>query len=220
MTISRRRILQVGGSAAGVLAAGGVAYKKWGNAGTQLSYEFPALDGASVLTATPSCQEISTTVQQIEGPFYTPNTPLRTSLREANIVGTPLVIEGRVLYTDCSPIVGAVLDVWSCDGQGVYDNDGFGLRGHQFTDAQGAFRIETVKPGDYWQSFIHRTPHIHVKVQGRDTALLTTQLYFPGEPLNQQDIIINHSLVMKLDQIADGTLRALFDFVLPRRAVD
>lgn len=74
--------------------------------------------------------------------------------------------------------------MWSCDGNGVYDNTGFRLRGHQFTGADGSFAFETVKPRDYRDFGIHRTPHFHVKVQGRETPLLTTQLFFPGEKLN------------------------------------
>ena len=104
-----------------------------------------------------------------EGPFYTPNTPKRRVLREPGTVGTPLVIEGRVLAADCRPIAGAVLDFWSCDGNGVYDNEGFRLRGHQFTDQAGRFRVETVKPKDYRQFGFRRTPHVHVKVQGPGT---------------------------------------------------
>jgi protocatechuate 3,4-dioxygenase beta subunit len=132
-------------------------------------------------------------------------------------VGAPLVIEGRVLSTDCRPIAGAVLDVWSCDGMGVYDNDGFKLRGHQFTDNQGAFHIETVKPADYRQFGTRRTPHVHVKVQGRETSLLTTQLYFPGESLNTQDGLFNESLLLTVEKSGDGSLRAVFDFVLTPR---
>jgi protocatechuate 3,4-dioxygenase beta subunit len=184
-----------------------------------LDYAFPATSGfGAALAPTPACADDDGTDGQVEGPFYTPNTPLRTNLRTAATAGIPLVIEGRVLTTDCRPIVGAVLDVWSCDGNGVYDNDGFHLRGHQFTDAQGAFRIETVKPADYRQFGVHRTPHVHVKVQGRETALLTTQLYFPGEALNMQDSIFSDSLLMQVDKAADGSLRASFDFVLAPRA--
>jgi protocatechuate 3,4-dioxygenase beta subunit len=62
-----------------------------------------------------------------------------------------------------------------------------------------------------------RTPHIHVKVQGRNTPLLTTQLYFPGEPLNAQDGIFDERLIMRVQQHGDR-LEARFDFVLaPRR---
>jgi protocatechuate 3,4-dioxygenase beta subunit len=78
---------------------------------------------------------------------------------------------------------------------------------------QGKFRFDTVRPVDYSQFFIHRTAHIHVKVQGRDTQLLTTQLYFPDEPLNQDDGIFDKSLLMNVES-ADGLMHATFDFVL------
>lgn len=223
MAVSRRRVLQVGSAlTGGILGAGAIGFmwlQRWLDPRTPLRYPFPDTSRLSaVLPPTPSCGDADATASQIEGPFYTPNTPLRTALRERVTVGTPLVIEGRVLSTDCRPITGAVLDIWSCDGGGVYDNDGFNLRGHQFTDSHGAFRVETVKPGDYRQFGAHRTPHVHVKVQGRNTSLLTTQLYFPGEALNAQDSLFNESLVLRVEKPSDGSLRALFDFVLSPRA--
>ena len=57
-----------------------------------------------------------------------------------------------------------------------------------------------------------------MKVQGRETSLLTTQLYFPGEPLNAQDSLFNEALVLTVERAPDGSLRALFDFVLAPRA--
>ena len=135
-------------------------------------------------------------------------------LRDAATIGTPLTLRGRVFAQDCRPIAGAVLDVWNCDGNGVYDNDGYRLRGHQFTDAGGAFTFETVKPRDYHQYGIHRTPHIHVKTQGRDTKLLTTQLYFPNEPLNAQDWFYRDDLLVKLERATPSAFLATFDFVL------
>lgn len=221
MAISRRRVLQLAGGATGVLAGGGIGLvllQRWADPNTPLNYRFPDPGGLSgVLSPTPACNDTDATDSQTEGPFYTPHTPLRTLLREPDTVGTPLVIEGRVLSTDCRPIAGAVLDVWSCDGNGVYDNDGFKLRGHQFTDEQGAFRIEIVKPAEYGPFFARRTPHVHVKVQGRETSLLNTQLYFPGESLNQQDRIFSESLLMKVERSGDGALHASFDFVLTPR---
>ena len=58
-------------------------------------------------------------------------------------LGEPMLLEGRVLDTKCRPVPGAVLDFWSCDGEGEYDNDGMRLRGHQFADDEGRYRIET-----------------------------------------------------------------------------
>ena len=115
------------------------------------------------------------TRSQTAGPFYTPQTPQRDTLREPDTGGEPLVFEGLVLAHDCRPLAGAVIDVWHCDEHGYYDSRGFRYRGHQFTDATGAFRIETIRPGHY----TGRTPHIHVKVQGEATRLLTTQVLLP-----------------------------------------
>ena len=223
MHVSRRRVLQVAGALTGAtFAAGAVGFvwlRRFFDPQTPLNYPFPDTSGARVvLPPSPACGDPDVTDSQIEGPFYTPNTPLRTDLRERATVGTPLVIEGRVLSTDCRPITGAVLDIWSCDGAGVYDNDGFNLRGHQFTDSRGIFRVETVKPGGYRQFGAHRTPHVHVKVRGSETSLLTTQLYFPGEPLNAQDSLFKEALVLTVEKAHDGSLRALFDFVLAPRA--
>ncbi|MGH8482233.1 MAG: hypothetical protein ACRES8_07225 [Nevskiaceae bacterium] len=210
-----------GGLAGGALGAGAIGFvwlRHVFDPKTPLSYAFPD-DGVlgAARPPTPGCREAGATESQIEGPFYTPGTPLRTDLRERATVGTPLVIQGRVLSTDCRPIAGAVLDFWSCDGAGAYDNDGFKLRGHQFTNDQGAFHVETVRPGGYRNFGAHRTPHVHVKVQGRETSLLTTQLYFPGEPLNAQDSLFNEALQLTVEAGLGGLLRASFDFVLAPR---
>ena len=47
----------------------------------------------------------------------------------------------------------------------------------------------------------------------RDGRVLTTQLYFPGEPQNDQDAIFDPLLLVDLTAEADGA-RARFDFVL------
>src|SRR5688572_2183302 len=130
MAVSRRRVLQVvGGLAGGILGAGAIGFvwlRRVFDPKTPLGYRFPDNGGLSAaLPPTAGCAETDVTESQIEGPFYTPNTPLRADLRERATFGTPLVIQGRVLSTDCRLIAGAVLDFWSCDGAGVYDNDGF-----------------------------------------------------------------------------------------------
>ncbi len=159
------------------------------------------------LAPTPACgdDDDDLTPAQTEGPFYTPNTPQRTSLLEPGITGTPLVVTGTVLATNCQPIAGALLDFWHCDDSGVYDNVGFRLRGHQFADDQGRYTLETIVPGLY----PGRTRHIHVKVQAPNQPVLTTQLYFPNEPDNANDGIFNPALVM---DVQGG--QAAFNFVL------
>ena len=152
------------------------------------------------------------TLSQTEGPFYTQSTPRRADLREADTGGEPLVFQGLVLTPDCRPVPGAVVDIWHSDEHGRYDNRGFRYRGHQFTDPTGAFRFETIRPGRY----TGRTPHIHVKVQGETTRLLTTQIYFPDlRDANARDFIYRDGLLLRLDRTAAGMWRGRFDFVLP-----
>lgn len=221
MAISRRKVMRILAGAGAAVVGGGVAGLAWMNHKlnpvTPIAYPLAEGGGtARLLPPTPPCDDgdDDLTPAVTEGPFYTPDTPERTVLREAGIAGVPLVVEGRVLTPGCKPIAGAVLDFWSCDGNGVYDNEGFRLRGHQYTDAAGAFRLETVKPAPYKQYGLQRTPHIHVKVQGRNTALLTTQLFFPGEPLNDGDWFVKESLIMDMVKSGGGSLLARFDFVL------
>ena len=151
------------------------------------------------------------TRSQTAGPFYTPATPRRADLREPGEAGAPLVFEGLLLTPDCRPVPGAVIDIWHSDGRGRYDNRGFRYRGHQFTDAAGAFRFLTIRPGRY----TGRTPHIHVKMQGEGTRPLTTQVYFPdlGEA-NARDSIFRDELLLRLDRTPAGAWRGRFDFVL------
>ena len=123
--------------------------------------------------------------------------------------GDKLKLTGRILSTACQPVAGAVLDFWHCDASGNYDNRGFRFRGHQFSDAQGMFSLETLMPGIY----PGRTRHMHVIVQAPGGRPLVTQLYFPGEKANEKDWIFDPVLMMKVEQ--SGTRRnAQFDFVL------
>lgn len=164
-----------------------------------------------VLAPTPACgdDDDDPTPSQTEGPFYTPSTPERTSLLESGMVGARLKLTGVVLGTNCQPIANALLDFWHADDAGVYDNEGFRLRGHQFADEAGRYTLETIVPGLY----PGRTRHIHVKVQAPNQPILTTQLYFPGEPRNDSDSIFHPDLLMAVEDAADGKA-ATFNFVL------
>jgi hypothetical protein len=103
---------------------------------------------AQALPPTPACDDgDDATLAQTEGPYYTPNTPERTSLLESGMAGVRLVVSGQVLTTDCRPVARALLDFWQADDAGQYDNAGYRLRGHQFADDQGRYSLETVVPG-------------------------------------------------------------------------
>jgi len=163
----------------------------------------------TVLAATPPCGD-DPTPRQTAGPFFKPNSPARVTLIESGAKSSSVMtLTGRVLSTTCEPVAGALIDFWHCDANGNYDNRGYRYRGHQFADAGGGFLLQTAKPGLY----PGRTRHIHVIVQAPGRRPLTTQLYFPGEPLNQKDFIFNPALLLN---IANDTtpLRAQFDFVL------
>ena len=168
--------------------------------------------GGTTLDPTLACaddDDVDPTLAETEGPYFTPNSPERTSLLESGIGGTVLVVSGLVLTRSCQPVAGALLDFWQADDAGQYDNAGYRLRGHQFTDARGAYRLETVVPGLY----PGRTRHIHVKVQASSQSILTTQLYFPGESRNASDGIFDASLLMQIAGAATGKA-GQFNFVL------
>lgn len=173
----------------------------------------------AILVPSPSCDDGDEgTLEQTEGPYFTPESPERTSLLEPGLSGTPMVLAGLVLSTRCEPVANALVDFWHADGEGVYDNEGYLGRGHQFTDEAGMFFLESVVPGLY----PGRTRHFHVKVQAADGPVLTTQLYFPNEPGNEDDGIYSPDLVVEPDgeaaeqdpkDYAEGTV-AFFNFVL------
>jgi protocatechuate 3,4-dioxygenase beta subunit len=164
----------------------------------------------ATLPATPSQTEAgSVTPAQTEGPYFKASSPERTSLVEPGLVGTRLTISGRVLTPDGQPVAGALLDFWQANDSGAYDNSGYGLRGHQYTDANGQYSVETIVPGLY----PGRTRHIHVKVQAPNGPVLTTQLYFPGEARNASDGIFNPALLLPIQDTGTGAT-ATFDFVI------
>jgi protocatechuate 3,4-dioxygenase beta subunit len=145
-----------------------------------------------------------------EGPFYKTGSPERTSIVELGTVGSKLVVEGYVFDRNRRPIASAWLDFWQADGRGQYDNVGYNLRGHQYTDENGHYHLETVRPVEYGP----RTAHIHAKVRANDNSpVLTVQLFLPGEKRNQTDPIFDNSLVINIID-ADGGEKANFNFVL------
>ncbi len=174
-----------------------------------------SLPSSVTLEPTLSCadDDDEPTLAQTEGPYYTPNTPKRVSFLEEGITGVELLLSGYVLKTDCTPVSRALVDFWHCDDAGNYDNVGYRLRGHQFTDEQGRYQLTTIVPGLY----PGRTRHIHVKVQEPNQPVLTTQLYFPDEASNNSDGIFHPSLLVESSMATvDGknVMDALFNFVL------
>jgi protocatechuate 3,4-dioxygenase beta subunit len=148
------------------------------------------------------------TPKEIEGPFY----PViaqqdkdfdltKVKGRKAKALGQHIVIHGVVIDTEGNPVEGATVDLWQANAAGRY------LHPHDSNSAPvddnfqgwaivpsgrgGGFRFRTVFPGIYpvgggWS----RPPHIHFKVTKKGYIELTTQMYFPGHPLNQVDRLL------------------------------
>jgi protocatechuate 3,4-dioxygenase beta subunit len=162
------------------------------------------------LSPTPECRDNDeATPSQTEGPFFKTSSPERIELIEAGMAGQPIELVGFILTRKCKPVAGALLDFWQADDKGRYDNSGFLLRGHQFSDTEGRYRLKTIVPGNY----PGRTRHIHVKVQPKGGRVLTTQLYFPGEAKNRSDGLFRSELLMRTAK-NEGWLAGRFDFVV------
>jgi len=144
-----------------------------------------------------------------EGTDFRAGSPERSSLMGAGVTGTPLVVTGTVSGLTCGPIKHALLDFWQADGAGAFDKTGFRLRGHQFSDASGRYRLETIMPGPHES----RAPRLHVKVQPQGKAAFTTQLFFPDDPRAKSDPQFKPELVMKVTGGPAGR-SAVFDIVL------
>lgn len=159
--------------------------------------------------------ECAETEDNIEGPYYKAGAPERSSLWEPGMAGQKLVITGRVLNTRCEPLSHATLDAWQCDAQGVYDNTGYHLRGKLKTDAKGRYELTTILPPPYKVAADRSRPaHIHLKLSGEGTKVLTTQLYFDGDKWNTVDRAWRKSLTIRPADGHNGTKKASYDFHL------
>ena len=178
----------------------------------------------------------------IEGPYYVPESPeqkspAKISMREDEL-GTPLLFQGQVRSTDGSPLAGAKIELWHADEEGFYSQFApnipeWNLRGAFIADDQGNFQIETMQPAPYqiptdgacgqliaaagWHAW--RPAHLHLKVSAPGHELLTAQLYFPGDPHNEDDIATAVKPELMLDiQPADNGVQTTYDFVLDPQA--
>ena len=175
----------------------------------------------------------------IEGPYYVPDAPEQGArgtipMREDE-PGTPLHWTGQVTSTDGSPLGGAKVELWHADADGFYsqfapDIPEWNLRGTFTSDEEGRFEIDTVEPAPYqiptdgacgkliaaagWHAW--RPAHLHVKVSAPGHELLTAQLYFPGDPHNEDDIAsaVKPELMLDPQDTGDGKRTMDYSFVL------
>lgn len=166
------------------------------------------------LTPTSRCNGAPPTPDQREGPYYKPDTPPKNDFRSDTVGGTPLIVHGRILDTEGQPVPRTLLDFWQVDDSGIYDDDGYRMRGHQFADEDGYWRLVTVMPALY----PGRTRHLHLKVQPPGGRVLTTMLYFPGERRNKLDKYFRSECLMEVVDAGEGkeaTIDIVVDTSLP-----
>lgn len=121
------------------------------------------------------------------GPFF-PSQFIRaedSDLTRGGVVqGRVVALSGRVSDADGIPCVNAILEIWQADDAGR-----FGLWGRTWTDNAGSYRFVTVKPGSIGNGRNQpRPPYINVTIHASGLMRpLATQLFFPDEPLNDED---------------------------------
>ncbi|WP_395710319.1 protocatechuate 3,4-dioxygenase [Reyranella sp.] len=159
-----------------------------------------AAAGASLLPLGANAAGLLATPGQTEGPFYPTAFPadmdndlVQVRGQAARAMGTVLHLEGRVLDLDGKPIQGALMEIWQCDAQGLYDHprqpgrerrdSAFQGYGRMLVSGDGRYSFRTLKPVAY----AGRSPHIHVKVATSAGRLLTSQFYIAGDTGNDRD---------------------------------
>jgi protocatechuate 3,4-dioxygenase, beta subunit len=152
------------------------------------------------------------------GPFYPLLKPMDRDMDLTRIKGKRGSAQGQVIHVSGwvrnrqgEPVVNAQVELWQANTFGRYDHpsdpnpapldpnfQGYAV---QRTDGEGRFRFVTIKPGPYPRGKNDfRTPHLHFDVTGRVDRKIT-QMFFPGEALNDQDLILrgvpdHHELLM------------------------
>ncbi len=125
------------------------------------------------------------TTNDILGPFYRPNAPIRSDLTCEGLEGNIITLKGQILGDDCTtPIENAQIEIWHCDTKGVYDNSSpdFRQRGRLMTDAEGNYTFKTILPGKYLNGQLYRPSHIHFRVTAEGKREIVSQIYFEGDP--------------------------------------
>lgn len=113
-----------------------------------------------------------------------------------------LTIQGSVLDGDGQPVPDAILEIWQADPDGRYHHPEhsaasnsatpfFGF-GRIPTDDHGRFSFTTVKPGPaHGPDGKPQAPHLQISIFMRGLLKqLVTRLYFPEEPLNAADPVL------------------------------
>ncbi len=162
----------------------------------------------------------------VQGPYYwegAPDLP-RGSDIAVGVRGEPTFYSGRVTDTHGNPLKNAVLDIWSGDGEGVYDmqveGSSMAARARISTDDEGRYWFWSIRPSYYpvpvdgpvgrMLEAIGRHPnrpgHIHMMVSAPGHVKLTTHLFVANSPYIDSDVVfgVRPSLVVEYEQHPAG----------------
>jgi len=163
----------------------------------------------------------SITTTDILGPYYRPGAPMRSNLVPAGSSAPILHVSGIIFATDGkTPLSNVLVESWQCDEHEHYDNtsDEYLHRGCLRTGTDGKYAFKTIvavpyKDGDAW-----RPAHIHLRISSDKYQDLVTQIYFKGDPHNQEDpasaspISVNRILETKKNAFNEAVVK--FDIVM------
>ncbi len=162
------------------------------------------------------------TTTDILGPFYRPDAPVRSNMRIANATGQLIELTGKIKHKDCkTPLKNAVVELWHCDGNGVYDNESpeFKYRAKTYADENGNYSFQTIFPVPCDAGGGNLRPaHFHMMVSAPDYQSLITQLYFTGDKNIANDgsasLPAAKNRILKTTKGANGELAVLFDVTM------
>lgn len=162
------------------------------------------------------------TMSALLGPFYRGAAPACDNgecMARTDTGGDTLLMKGRVLDVDGRPIAGAKLDVWQADPKGLYENQDpdqadFNLRALYTTDADGCYRIHTIRPAGYpvpthtsptgpllaaQKRDPHRPAHIHFIVSAPARKTLITQIFVDERQAMADDVVFGAKEQISVD---------------------
>lgn len=165
------------------------------------------------------------TTNDILGPFYRPDAPLRSDLTYTGLQGTRMTLKGQVFADDCTtPLPNAQVEIWHCNAAGEYDSesDEFRQRARLLTNEKGEYTFHTILPGKYLNGRLYRPSHIHYRVTEKRSKELISQIYLKGDPHITTDPWASdkkaeHRILPIVPQDTRGNLTVLFDIYLAAR---
>lgn len=179
-----------------------------------IAKQLGSIAGGAALLGPAVASALARTPAQTEGPFYPPLPHAETDVdltlldgHSERATGDTILVRGRVTDLSGNPLANARVDIWQANHWGRYahpgDNNPAPLDPHfqgigiALTDSDGYYGFRTIRPAAYPLSALGdsgmRPRHIHFKVAHETAGRLTTQMYFEGDPLIEDDTVMRRT---------------------------